>query len=304
MPTRRSTLLSAGRVVAAAGAAGLAGCHGDGSRTLTPTEAEFDPPAYTDWLAAPGAHGLDSYVHLDHDLDAVRRVQDALDEERYERFRTRFDRRFGFLGLTFGDVGRWLELVEPFLAVLWPAGDPATVEGELSEYEETGSREGFALYEHPGDGRVVGVGSETLVVGLNPEASSVDPATAVRATVDARAGAVDRYVEVDLAFRTLTAQLETGTFSFGNPAPAESGGEERPEGLEAMGSRIRVDIDDAHVAAAGVFEDGGAASSPALRRAVSEHRDLEDVVLSRTGRTAWVTGNQPPDEFSFGTYSR
>jgi len=318
MPSRRGLLRRAAAGAAAGVAVTVTGCgatgegsptnggpSGDGSGTAagtTGTAVAGTPPAYTDWLAAPSVVGLEDYVHLYHDVAALRAEEPHLDPDRYDAFRRRFDGRFGFLGLTYRDVDRWVKLVEPFVAVLSTTVAPDVVVDHLADYEPDGTRGAFDLYAEADGDRVVAVADGRVVAGLAPEAGEVDPRTAVTATVDAGRGAERRYVEGDADMRLLTAAVGAGTFAFGTTAvPDEEEGP--PPGTVAMGSRVGVDGTTAHVRAGMVFEDAAAVDRESAREAVARRRELSDLSTTRKGRVVTVAGVRPSDGFSFGTYS-
>ncbi len=185
---------------------------------------EPDPPEYRRWLPAPDELGVSGpgdsedprYGYRVVDFEQVRELGTAVPGS------YTLDRQFGTLGLEYFGIG-----VENYRRVVRTAGDRAVVvEAEIDPpsvattlldagYSADGRVREYRVFSRDDGPRAVAVGDDALVFGRAGEGS--DQVAIVRSVLDAAAGEVDRYHEVDTGARRLSRTVGTPPLGFVNP---------------------------------------------------------------------------------------
>jgi hypothetical protein len=263
------------------------------------------PPTYRRWLPAPAAFGAVSYPVRVLDVERVRAlgagVPDAFGVQRW----------FGRVGVdTLGvdreSYRRVLRLDGTRAVVVEADPDAAAVGDHLREtgYESVGRHRGRAVFARGDDPRAVAVG-DGAVVFSNPVAPAADPVDVVRTVLDARAGAVDRYHEVETGFRRLSTAAGTvpaGALRTGTELDV-SAGEAALSGVVGTGVTTAFDGATTYHRRLVVFESPRtaarigydlrriAAADPALRAATA-------VAIRVDGRQATLVGAIPNERYT------
>jgi len=295
--TRRSYLRRVGGVVGVAVAGSTAGCSGgsgDGESTDTvapPTDttvttstttettttrtldAEGESPAdgsggLAEWLPTPSAFELDGYGYHRTDYGAVATEGAPFSDRARRQAREFVGGEEGLfpdlsaletvIGLS-GNSGRTAAFVA--LGSFDPVSVARRVTQTLASAERDGAHRGHALYTASDTGgrpTTVAVAAGSLVVG-----SSADPRRVTEAILDARADALDRYVDTD-PVGSLIAGADGSLYAGGGPAGQgiDTGASvPRPDVLVASGIDMSLRGDQVDFEAVYRFETDEAAAS-------------------------------------------
>ncbi|MDS0260140.1 hypothetical protein NDI56_12115 [Haloarcula sp. S1CR25-12] len=303
-PLPRRTLLRRGLAAAGAAAAGTtAGCSslfsGGGD----------DTGAFTQWLPKPGAIGAAEHYWFDYyDLERLASQRETLGGEP-----TVFERTWRPVGLDWADATSAVAVDSADVVTADFTRSDAVSDLEDAGYSQGDEYEGSTLY-HDADGRTVfGVTDGTLVVSRVDRYASdpVDPASRVRAVLDAQTGDVTRYAEASEDMQTLVDELGTATFVSGatrddaSGVEAESG---RYEGLVAEGSTSTFDGGTVAEKWVYVYDSPQDVDIDALRAYVEANDDgtggssapfatVGDIAYEKKGRKGIITGTRAADEY-------
>jgi len=298
----RRALLRRGLAAAGAGAVGtIAGCS-----SLFSGGDETD--AFTQWLPKPGAIGGAAHYWFDYyDLESLAAQRETLGGEP-----TVFERTWQPVGLDWADAASAVAVDSVDVVTADFTRSDAVSDLEDAGYTTDGDYKGYAIYRNEAD-RVFGVTDGTLVVSRVDRYASdpVDPASRVRAVLDAQTGDVTRYAEASEDMRTLVDELGTATFVSGATRDGASGVEARSgryEGLAAEGSTSTFDGGTVAEKWVYVYDSPQDVDIDALRAYVEANDDgsggssapfatVGDIAYEKKGRKGIITGTQAADEY-------
>ncbi|WP_424016851.1 hypothetical protein ACOZ4N_13305 [Halorientalis pallida] len=283
---RRRVLRTGTALLAGGLTVGLGGCL-QRDDTDTPTDdggdGGDDLPAYTDWLPAPDALNGQRYPITVIDVAAARDHAAVIEG-------TRFD------GLT--SSGVQYPGIEPDaftrmvgvgqVQVLTGDFESDTFAGLLDDraLTEAGTAGDYTLYD--GGAGAAALTTDVAVVTRNGSLADV------RAVLDAKRGAADRFTAVDDDCRRLVTALGDATLVFGLPHPGPSG----IDGVVAYGGAFTVAGERTTLDAPLVFENRGAAAVDAVETALADEDYFDPATstsVTRRGRSVVVTASFPTD---------
>jgi len=277
---RRRVLRTGGTLLAGGLTMGLGGClQTDGTDTPTDDGDGGDDtdagsvPEYADWLPEPGELGADHYRFVVIDAAAVAGQRDALAGTRFE---TVFSVPAQYGQISFTDLSMTVQAGHAQVLV----GDLSDFRSSLSEQAEvTETYHGYTFYDD-----AAAVTDGTAVLPWNSEMGDVD---GLKAAIDAKRGAIDRYTDASDDCRTLVAELGAAPLVIGQTKSDDSD----LEGLVAAGANWSVDGDRATLAAPLVFENDDAVPIDEIRTAVADrgfYEGAKSTDVAATGRVATV----------------
>ena len=283
--------------LAAVAAAGLAGCS-----TSPPTTNE-QRSDYSDWLHEPGTvEDVAHYPFASFDVSTFAEHESAVDADVYGEVESFVDYHVGPAGAGVDDVEWIVEGSAAGVAACSRSKDELAGTLEDNGYLEEATYEEYTIYvpdqETPTSS--VAVADDSVVSPGNVE----QPVEAARTVIDTGAGEGTRYAEASDPMGDLLDALSGAAMAYGQTRePVE---DPRPEdgvfgGMVADGSALAIDGDTADGEWAFVHSDADEVDLDAVRSWVDGQSDgpvaaFDDVSVSKSGRTATVTGTAPIGE--------
>lgn len=294
MRQTRRTLLRRVGVLSTAGTAAVAGCQsltgesGDPTTESTATDADAtategsagtaENPGRSyegRWLVDPDALGLGHYAFTTMRPSTIQEHKSDLSEN----LRSMLSTELGLDGVgTLGSIDA-VHRVANAIQVMEGPFDRETLTAQLTGagFEQTESNQGHDLYSG-GESRGFAVSDERFVqVGVRSTDVEVDARAAITTTLDAHAGALDRYQDVNDDCARLLSALGEGDFIMGR---TDEESWQSVEGAAAEGGRWRVASEQTDVATAVVYPSADATDASAVEEWASEGQPFGETAPS------------------------